>query len=97
MKNLFLTLALLCCVSFAFANEGDKKESPKMQEKVEKQVVSLERSSLSIECFGLSCGTVCRELAPPVTDEDYDWAPEMYVRLWEYYEAKYCGKPNRMT
>lgn len=59
MKNLFLTLALMCSVSLAFANEGDKKESPKMEEKVEQQVVSAESVSFRVECFGLSCTTVC--------------------------------------
>ncbi|MFN4084547.1 MAG: hypothetical protein ACK4LB_01320 [Spirosomataceae bacterium] len=93
MKNLCLTLALMCSVTFAFANDGDKKESPKMKETVEQNVNNNIHPSLEVECFGLSCGTACLELAPP--DEDSDWGNSMYVRLWERLEKKFCGGNKR--
>ncbi len=83
MKNLFLTIALMCCVSFAFANEGDKKESTKMKETVEKQVISSESANFRVECFGLSCRTACFDL---LADYTYD----EYVEMWEDLNWYYC-------
>lgn len=48
MKNLFLTIALMCCVSFAFANEGE--DSKKDAEKLQK--------STSDYYMATSCGTL---------------------------------------
>lgn len=83
MKNLFLTLALVCCVSFAFANEGDKKENPKMKETVEKQVAPEESVNFRIECFGLSCATVCLDIRGEVSGDGY-------ANLWEFMNSFYC-------
>lgn len=48
MKNLFLTLALMCSVSFAFANDGDKKENPEKKETIEQKVVSNAAASFGV-------------------------------------------------
>jgi len=56
-----------------------------MEEKVEKQVVSAERSSLSIECFGLSCRTVCFDV---FSNPSF----EQLIEAWETLEADLCRR-----
>lgn len=82
MKNLLLTIALMCCATFAFAHDGDKKENPKMKETVEQKVVSNENVSFGVECFGLSCTTWCTEIASPTT--------QSLITIWEIMESKLC-------
>jgi len=84
MKNLFLTLALMCSVSFAFANDGDKKENPERKETIEQKVVSNAAASFGVECFGLSCRTWCTEIASPTTHS--------LITIWEMMEAKLCAQ-----
>jgi len=83
MKNLFLTLALMCSVSFAFANDGDKKENPEKKETIEQKVISNAVASLRIECFGLSCTTVCWEIRGKISGDGY-------ANLWEFMDRLYC-------
>ena len=84
-KNLFLTIALMCCATFAFANDGDKKENPKMKETVEQKVVSNENVSFGVECFGLSCTTHCVTLTFEPTIDDT-------IAYWYFLENFWCGR-----
>ena len=83
MKNLFLTLALMCSVSFAFANDGDKKENPERKETIEQKVVSNAAASFRVECFGLSCRTVCYDLLAEYTSDEY-------VKMWRKLDWTEC-------
>ncbi|MFN3782546.1 MAG: hypothetical protein ACK4R6_01395 [Spirosomataceae bacterium] len=85
MKNLLLTIALMCCATFAFANDGDKKENPKMKETVEQKVVSNENVNFTWECFGLSCRTVCFDV---LSNPSF----EQLVEAWETLEADLCRR-----
>ena len=85
MKNLFLTLALMCSVSFAFANDGDKKENPEKKETIEQNAVSNAAAIFGVECFGLSCTTHCITISrEPTFDET--------IAYWYYLEAFWCGQ-----
>lgn len=75
----------MCCVSFAFANDGDKKENPEMKETVEQKVVSNAAASFGVECFGLSCRTVCFDV---LSNPSF----EQLIEAWETLEADLCRR-----
>ena len=94
MKNLFLTLALMCCVSFAFANEGDdlKKdaENPKIESKKilkgtdSKPFVIMNNYLDETHCSGNSCTTHCTTIAGTASNNQV-------IEAWYYYENFWCG------
>lgn len=74
----------MCCVSFAFANEVEtERDSPKNVESVEKKNQNDKKVKFRMECFGLSCGTVCGDLSGSYTGQ-------AYVNLWYALEWQYC-------
>jgi hypothetical protein len=75
MKNLFLTFALMFCVSFAFANEGDETMKPS-------------EASPTVKVVGYQIITSCGTQIDMHADECND--TEMLDNAM-YYECQHCG------
>lgn len=81
MKNLFLTIALVCCVSFAFANEGN--ESKKVTKNSNSRTMEVKKTALGYQII-TSCGTQIDMHADETNDQ------EMLDNAM-YYECQHCG------
>lgn len=83
MKKVILTLGVMCCVSFAFAKEGE--DSKKSENDLKSEYLSIEKEnnvSLDEYWFHTTCGRIFK----------VDIPENRVVAMWKYLESRFCGR-----